>query len=564
MKWKICNHYLLAYLFVAQTAHAAIPVTMSGPVPAIASSYDAGASNTFIYTITNNVPKKRFPITVKGISSPVTRTTVSNDCGNMIPTGPSTCKIGVLIAPTSDNAGNSINQNLSVDYRGRRPLIANIAFSVPGTPAPALLTAVGRDNTGSSLGLIAVSDDRGSNWTTKSVPGIPTSSIFKSASCVGAGPTAICTAAGENAFSGPALLAVSTDGGNTWAIPTITGAPADGRYFGTSCTGSGSNAICTAGGRDVTGSSPPLIVVSTDGGTTWESKSISGAPFAGNIFSISCTGSGSNAVCAGAGSDVTGTTPPLLVVSTDGGSTWTRKAITGDTTNGSFNAASCTGSGSSAICTAAGTDNIGISPYVAVSTDGGNTWARKSISGIGINAIFNATSCTGSGTSAICIAAGYNSSTSESVIAVSTDGGNTWAEKPVTGSPIEGRYLATSCTGSGANAICTAAGEDSDANLPLLAVSTDGGNTWATKTVTGMPASGAFRATSCTGSGSSAICIAAGEDDTGSTAPLLAISTNGGNTWATTTVAGLPAAGAFLGSAASSNSLALKHQIDHR
>jgi hypothetical protein len=128
-------------LLATQSAFAAAPVSISGPEPAIASSYEADTAHIFTYTVTNNVVGKSFPITVSGISSPVSRTNgiaflpIDDDCKDALPEGPSTCVIRILIKPTTSNSGQSFNQVLSINYQGRTPLIENIAFSVPG-PTP--------------------------------------------------------------------------------------------------------------------------------------------------------------------------------------------------------------------------------------------------------------------------------------------------------------------------------------------------------------------------------------------------------------------------------------------
>lgn len=359
----------------------------------------------------------------------------------------------------------------------------------------------------------------------------------------------ICTAVGQD-YSGiqPPLLVISTDGGNNWAVKSVTGLPTRGYFLGTSCVGSGLTAICTAVGEDFTGSTPTLLAVSTDGGSNWAVKSVAGVPINGVFSAASCTGSGSTAICTAAGQDHTGSQPPLLAVSVDGANTWTVKSITGLPTNGSFAAASCTGSGSTAICTAAGQDLTGSQPpLLAVSTDGGNTWAVKTVPGIPVTGLYTAASCTGTGSTAVCTAAGRSAGGSPSpLLAVSTDGGNTWAVKSVTGIPISGYFFGTACTGSGSTAICTAAGADTTiSSSPLVAVSTNGGNTWAVKSITGAPANGYFYSTSCTGTLSTAVCTAAGGDNTGTSPPLLVISADGGNTWSVKSVSGLPASGYF-------------------
>lgn len=114
---------------LATAAFATPPVTLSGPSPAIASAYGANTSTTITYTITNNTPQ-RLPITVSGISNGVQRTSVSEDCGDALLTGPSTCHIGVSINPSNEQGGSSINQTLRIDYQGRTPLTSPIAFSI--------------------------------------------------------------------------------------------------------------------------------------------------------------------------------------------------------------------------------------------------------------------------------------------------------------------------------------------------------------------------------------------------------------------------------------------------
>jgi DNA-binding beta-propeller fold protein YncE len=122
----------LISLFASPLVYAVQPVIMSGPSPAIATTFPAGSSQTFVYTITNRVPK-RLPITINGLSGTVNRTTVPNDCGDTLPAAkdrtPATCNIGISITPTQGNVGSTTNQTFQVDYQGRRPLTASISFS---------------------------------------------------------------------------------------------------------------------------------------------------------------------------------------------------------------------------------------------------------------------------------------------------------------------------------------------------------------------------------------------------------------------------------------------------
>lgn len=130
-------------LMVSPLAFAIPPVMISGPMPAIASSYMVGTTNTVIYTITNNVPKT-LPLTVSGISGPITRIPVANDCGTTLPAGTASCKIGIAITPRASDVGSFIGQTLKVDYQGRIPLTRAISFTVkPALPSEPTLVYVG-------------------------------------------------------------------------------------------------------------------------------------------------------------------------------------------------------------------------------------------------------------------------------------------------------------------------------------------------------------------------------------------------------------------------------------
>lgn len=119
----------LASVFFSTATFAIPPVILSKPSPAISPTYNDNTSNIITYTITNNVPKT-LPLTVSGISNGIQRTTVPGDCGNTLPTGPSTCNIGINISPSSAQAGSTVNQTLKIDYQGRAPLTSSISFSV--------------------------------------------------------------------------------------------------------------------------------------------------------------------------------------------------------------------------------------------------------------------------------------------------------------------------------------------------------------------------------------------------------------------------------------------------
>lgn len=134
-KWHSSITCLLS-VFALQAAYAGqVPVTMSGPVPALSGNYAVGVETIITYTITNNVQQSS-PLSVSGISGAITRSVAtSNDCGNALPaasssSSPATCNIAIAIKPLTGEEGEAINQQLAVDYQSRDPLKSTLSFTV--------------------------------------------------------------------------------------------------------------------------------------------------------------------------------------------------------------------------------------------------------------------------------------------------------------------------------------------------------------------------------------------------------------------------------------------------
>lgn len=188
------------------------------------------------------------------------------------------------------------------------------------------------------------------------------------------------------------LVMSSSNNGATWgaSITSTTPVPPAGFLSGqinaVSCSGS----VCVAVGTFTSSAAYPLAATSSNAGQTWSYTITATTPqlpadfFAGddNYFSgVSCNGN----ICIAVGAYLKDATNnfPLLAASSNGGQTWTYRinstypVLTGDTMeNGYFNTASCKGS----YCMAAGayTSTSGTSyPLIAVSSDGGVTWAYK-------------------------------------------------------------------------------------------------------------------------------------------------------------------------------------------
>ena len=365
-----------------------------------------------------------------------------------------------------------------------------------------------------------------------------TSGYLRAGACFGSGANAVCIASGTYFADSDffPLVALSSNGGKNWTYPTsifkdLTTAIAPifskGYLSTASCTKSTCHSVCIAAGNFLTtgdASQRPLLAVSTDKGNTWSYPAAIFTNLAttvdpkfqnGFFISSSCTGEGNQAVCIAAGSYSNDkATMPLLAQSNDGGQTWSYPVdILNDLANkighgfigGLFNAASCSGSGKKAICIASGSyfrkSGAG-TPFLAISRDGGDTWSYPDFIYTKLKTVvdpnfaggnFDGASCTGSGKKTICMAAGgYCNKTNECfpLLVLSTNGGKTWSYPPSIYSNLTsviapnyklGFLGDVSCSGIENYNFCTASGQYSNnqsETFPLLAFSTDSGNTW--------------------------------------------------------------------------------------
>ncbi|MCX7116602.1 MAG: hypothetical protein NTW94_01585 [Legionellales bacterium] len=305
------------------------------------------------------------------------------------------------------------------------------------------------------------------------------------------------------------------------------------------------------------GDGPPLLVQSTNGGVSWAIVTIPNLP--GSIFpdygffhTTSCNGS----FCLAAGetdNDLTdggvGTAIPLLVSTKNSGNTWEVVLDLPLQPNGTFEASSCAMNGinaSTSTCVIVGYGTAGTGdfpadppiPQLVISQNSGASWTVPTISGLPLSGDFHAVSCAKSG---VCIAAGENDTNLTitpatqvtPLLVLSIDGGTTW--ETVTLNPSgPGIFNAASCSGDVvADTVCTVAGVSGTTTnpptipptspIPLLLTSINGGSSWNTITnIPNLPTLGSFSATSCTGSGIDAVCVAAGQNNsTSQPSPLL-------------------------------------------
>lgn len=499
--------------------YAIAPVTLSGPEPALKESYAVNSHTIIQFTATNQVPQTSFPLILTGLTPPLSRVTVADDCGDSLAIGPSTCKIGIQIDPTAGMENQTISQVLSLNYEGRVALEQPISFKVEGATPPgnALLTAVGDS---SRTPVLLTSTDNGETWVNTVFSETPGSGTFNATSCTGVVPNVICIAAGEDIN----FVAVTKDNGQTWSTSSL-GTLEEPAFRGASCTGEGNEAVCVIAGNslDATpGDETTLLYVSRDGGSTWQSK----PSYSGKLFSVSCAGNGDTAFCAAVGSG--GFLDPLLVYSNDGGNTWNKVSLSGVST---LMGVSCSFNENVPFCVAAGEKNS--SPVIFLSSNNFSSWSEKNLNGPGSEAsgLFATVSCAGSSTTAICSAGGINRSASVPLIAVSRDGGATWTIKNSQPAAIsDGQYLSSTCTELAGDVTCAMIGNYLfHSPSALITVSNDGGTTWQMKSVPNVPDRTRYNDIFCKPNNQSGICTAVGVFDL--VKFLIVRSSDAGATW---------------------------------
>jgi photosystem II stability/assembly factor-like uncharacterized protein len=286
---------------------------------------------------------------------------------------------------------------------------------------------------------------------------------------------ACTTAPAAKAPSGPRVL------GQQKGTPAVVGQPAPtgtGQLDAVTCAGpthcwavgAPGPATGTATSTSTSSSVPPtptVIDATVNGGKTWTGQPVTLTP-APALTGISCPGA---QLCMTVGLSGTGAAGVVLVTS-DAGATWTQAAVpTGAIVVSSVVCADSTD------CTAIASD--GTAFWSAHSNDFGRTWVREGDLPPGL---FNAgnLSCVAG---AACLVTGYTATTAghgQGAIAISTDGGVTWAAAAVPAGTglLQDAVCATisSCLAVGTTA--TSVSAVSPAQGELLS-SGDGGHTWA-------------------------------------------------------------------------------------
>jgi len=216
---------------------------------------------------------------------------------------------------------------------------------------------------------VAETVNGGVSWKRLDPPGWGTAFSWwpNSIDCVSA---TTCWVAGVTAGSTPSpVIAETTDQGTTWTtFSNLPSSPGGGGYQlnGISCT---TARICVAvGGLDQPGGTA-TVIVTTDGGVTW-SRSID-ATLSGiqQLFSVSCLRvGGALPACRAAGQALQGA-GPVELMSADGGATW--KGVETADGSGRLNSISCP---DAAHCWAAGAQT---SLALLGTSDGGSSWSAE-------------------------------------------------------------------------------------------------------------------------------------------------------------------------------------------
>jgi hypothetical protein len=395
--------------------------------------------------------------------------------------------------------------------------------------------------------------------------------------CTGEENNAICIGVGDNYYSGP-LLIKSLDGGKSFNFSVLTSNY--GALLGVSCTGNSPSAVCVAGGYlGETDKGKPYLMQSINAGVDWYLPPLPGVRSYGLFRKISCTGGmgTSPAICVAVGwgnDDNSSKKYPIIAQSIDGGKTWGVKSINNLSPNtlGQLYSVSCTGEGNNAMCVAIGnySTNDSTIPLIAQSIDGGQTWSKANYLfatnlNSNLNLIFEDVNCNGGNTNTICTIAGRVGTEDplfNPVIYRTTDRGITWINNSLEAFPPDknGSINAISCAGLGSNSFCSAVGagslkptaqfkkESSSSFFPLILQSF--GEKWLVPSLNNpINTWQNFYSSSCVND-STHFCLATGYgiNTNGKQYPVIAVTSNNLLNWEAKTIDNLPSQGLLKGS----------------
>ena len=278
----------------------------------------------------------------------------------------------VTVDGTYIGQGDLVTTNGGETWTGYADLPSTLfpaeAISCPST---SVCWATGQGNDGQAV--VAESTDGGQTWTDVTPAAWGDTEVADTIDCPSA---TTCWIGGFNwdPFSPPGTnsmtpwIASTTDGGATWTtspnLPTFTPYDPNGTYTisGISCL---SALNCVAVGGLNEGDGLAQVISTTDGGATWSRSTDPTLSGLQDLFSVSCVpGASGLPVCSAAGTALQAA-GPVAVTSTDGGATWSGMETYDNT--GWLSSISCADSqhcwaaGSGTTVALVGTDNGGAS-----------------------------------------------------------------------------------------------------------------------------------------------------------------------------------------------------------
>jgi hypothetical protein len=235
--------------------------------------------------------------------------------------------------------------------------------------------------------IIFVNNHKDNVWIQKSIDEFSKFGLLWKVSCAGKGENAICAAiGGESQLSGKPMMAVTTNGGNTWQAPeAVKRLSEDKQLTAVSCIKNDAANFCVAGGAssyvhfgDIKAN--PFFMTTMNSSDDWsihESKKLK--KYHGSIADLSCTANSTSSLCVAVGLRDPQTRLPVILVSTDQGINWQIKAASTLTTDNYLDKISCASNQNHISCFATGGSmNENTPPLMLSSTDLGESWLTSS------------------------------------------------------------------------------------------------------------------------------------------------------------------------------------------
>jgi hypothetical protein len=294
-------------------------------------------------------------------------------------------------------------------------------FNAISCPTTSVCWITGTGNmagSGGSAPLVAESTDSGQTWTVRSPASWLIGNSVYWANAIDCVSATVCWIAGTgpSSLSTP-FVAATTDGGASWTtfqnLPSFTPYDPNGTYSLNSIWCASALSCVAAGGLNE-GDGQAQVVSTSDGGATWSLSPDPTLHSLQQLFSLSCRSvPGALPTCHAAAS-ANSAAGPVVVTSTDGGTTWSGRETVDKT--GWMSAISCA---DAQHCWAAG---AGTKLGLLGTNDGGSAWSTV------MSDTSNEYGQLACPTSSFCVA------TTDSALWVTTDGGGLQAPARAAGS----------------------------------------------------------------------------------------------------------------------------------